>query len=153
MSAPAEHKIALHLLVDPTDDLACMQDEIFGAVLNIKTYDNLDEVIDFINARERPLALYYFGDDAAERDEVLARTISGGASVNAIAMHVACDDLPFGGIGHSGIGSYRGRDGFRTFSHARSVYREGWVNMAKLAGTLPPYGEKLANMLDSQIKK
>ncbi|AQA18532.1 coniferyl aldehyde dehydrogenase [Halioglobus japonicus] len=153
MSAPAEHKLALHLIVNPDNDLACMQDEIFGAVLNIKTYDDLDPVLEFINDRERPLALYYFGEDEAEQARVLNETISGGVSINQIAMHVGCDDLPFGGIGHSGMGNYRGFDGFRTFSHARGVYREGWVNMAKLAGTLPPYGQKLDKMLDSQIKK
>ena len=147
------HKIALHLIVDPADQLACMQDEIFGAILNIKTYDDLSEVIDFINARERPLALYYFGKDKAEQQRVIGETISGGVSVNSIGMHVACDDLPFGGTGHSGMGNYRGRDGFRTFSHQRSVYQEGFVDMAKLAGTLPPYGQKVAKMLESQIKK
>jgi coniferyl-aldehyde dehydrogenase len=152
-SAREEHKIALHLVVDPADDLACMQDEIFGAALNIKTYSDLDSVIDFINERERPLALYYFGRDKQEEARVLSETISGGASVNSIAMHVACDDMPFGGVGHSGMGNYRGHDGFRTFSHARSVYREGFVDIAKLAGTLPPYGEKVAKMLESQIKK
>ena len=152
-SSPDQHKIALHLLVDPADELACMQDEIFGAVLNIKTYENLDTVLDFINARERPLALYYFGRDKQEQSRVISETISGGVSVNTIAMHVACDDMPFGGVGHSGMGNYRGRDGFRTFSHARSVYQEGFVDLAKLAGTLPPYGEKVAKMLDSQIKK
>lgn len=147
------HKIALHLVVNPADDLTCMQDEIFGALLNIKPYDDLAEVIDFINARERPLALYYFGKDKAEQDRVINETISGGMAINAIALHVATDDLPFGGVGHSGMGSYRGRDGFRTFSHGRGVYREGFVDMAKLAGTLPPYGQKVANMLESQIKK
>ena len=152
-SSPEQHKIALHLLVDPADELACMQDEIFGAVLNIKTYESLDSVLEFINARERPLALYYFGRDKAEQARVITETISGGVSVNTIAMHVACDDMPFGGIGHSGMGNYRGRDGFRTFSHARSVYQEGFVDLAKLAGTLPPYGQKVAKMLDSQIKK
>ncbi len=152
-SSREEHKIALHLVVDPADHLACMQDEIFGAILNLKSYDDLDAVIDFINARERPLALYYFGRDPAEQQRVISETISGGVSVNAVAMHVACDDLPFGGSGHSGMGNYRGRDGFRTFSHARAVYREGFVDMAKLAGTLPPYGQKVAKMLESQIKK
>jgi coniferyl-aldehyde dehydrogenase len=148
-----EHKIALHLVVDPRDSLTCMQDEIFGALLNIKPYSDLQEVIDFINEREHPLALYYFGADKAEQNRVISETTSGGVAINAIALHVACDDLPFGGIGHSGMGSYRGRDGFRTFSHARGVYREGFLDMAKLAGTLPPYGQKLAKMLDSQIKK
>jgi coniferyl-aldehyde dehydrogenase len=152
-SKPKDHKIALHLVVNPDDELTCMQDEIFGAILNIKTYDNLQDVIDFINTRERPLALYYFGKDKAEQDRVINETCSGGVAVNAIALHVACDDLPFGGSGQSGMGNYRGRDGFRTFSHARGVYREGFVDMAKLAGTLPPYGQKVANMLESQIKK
>lgn len=152
-SSAAAHKLALHLIVNPGDELACMRDEIFGAVMNIKTYSDVQECIDFINAREHPLALYYFGNNADEKDKVLAETVSGGVSVNAVAMHVACDDLPFGGIGHSGSGNYRGRDGFRTFSHARGVYQEGWVNLAKLAGTLPPYGEKLAKMLDGQINK
>ena len=152
-SAREEHKIALHLIVEPEDSLACMQDEIFGAALNIQTYTDLDDVIDFINARERPLAFYYFGNDKEEEARVIRETISGGVSVNAIAMHVACDDLPFGGTGHSGLGNYRGHDGFRTFSHARAVYREGFVDMAKLAGTLPPYGQKIAKMLESQIKK
>ncbi len=152
-SSKKDHKIALHLVVNPEDQLACMQDEIFGAMLNIKTYDKLQDVIDFINARERPLALYYFGKDKAEQDKVINETHSGGVAVNAIALHVACDDLPFGGSGHSGMGNYRGRDGFRTFSHARGVYREGFVDMAKLAGTLPPYGQKVADMLEGQIKK
>ncbi len=148
-----QHKIALHLIVNPGDELRCMQDEIFGALLNIKPYETLQDVIDFINARERPLALYYFGRDKAEQDRVINETASGGVAINAIALHVACDDLPFGGTGHSGMGNYRGRDGFRTFSHARGVYREGFVDMAKLAGTLPPFGQKVGKMLQSQIKK
>jgi coniferyl-aldehyde dehydrogenase len=152
-SSPEEHKIALHLVIDPDDSLACMQDEIFGAVMNIKTYSEIEDAIDFVNDRERPLALYYFGNDKLEQAKVLDNTISGGVTVNNVTMHVACDDLPFGGIGHSGIGSYRGRDGFRTFSHARSVYQEGWVNLSKLAGTLPPFGQKVEKMLESQIKK
>jgi coniferyl-aldehyde dehydrogenase len=147
------HKIPLHLIVDPDDKLACMRDEIFGAVLNIKSYSDVREVIDFINQRERPLALYHFSNSEQEHSRVLRETISGGVSLNAVTMHVACDDMPFGGIGHSGMGSYRGHDGFRTFSHARSVYKQGFVDVAKLAGTLPPYGEKIAKMLNSQIKK
>ncbi len=152
-SEPEAHTIALHLLINPDDSLACMQEEIFGPLLCIKTYRELDEVLDYINARDKPLAMYYFGDDRKEREEVFRRTSSGGACINSVAMHVGCDDLPFGGTGMSGMGSYRGRDGFRTFSQARAVYEEGWVNMAKLAGTLPPYGEKIAKMLASQIKK
>lgn len=152
-SSVKEHKIPLHLIIDPEDSLQCMQDEIFGAVLNIKPYDDIDDAVAFINARERPLALYYYGTDKEEKNRVLAQTISGGVSVNAVAMHVACDDMPFGGVGQSGIGNYRGREGFRTFSHARAVYQQGFVDLAKLAGTLPPYGEKIAKMLKGQISK
>jgi coniferyl-aldehyde dehydrogenase len=152
-SEPDSHKIALHLLVNPADELACMREEIFGPLLCLKTYRELDEVIDAINQRDKPLALYYFGRDKAEQAEVFRRTSSGGAAINAVALHVGCDDLPFGGVGLSGTGNYRGRDGFRTFSHTRAVYQEGWVNMAKLAGTLPPYGEKIARLLASQIRK
>ena len=85
--------------------------------------------------------------------KVIKETISGGVSVNTIAMHVGCDDLPFGGVGSSGMGNYRGHDGFRTFSHGRAVFQQGFVDIAKLAGTLPPFGEKLAKMLNSQITK
>ena len=88
-----------------------------------------------------------------ERERVLRETISGGVSVNNVLMHFACDDLPFGGVGNSGIGHYHGREGFRTFSHAKSVYQGGWLNVTKLAGTLPPFGPKFAKMLDGMIKK
>ena len=147
------HKLPMTLIIDPDDDALAMQEELFGPVLCIKSYARIDDCIDYINARPRPLGLYYFGNDKVEMQRVLDETISGGVSVNNVAMHVACDDLPFGGTGHSGLGNYRGHDGFRTFSHARAVYREGFVDMAKLAGTLPPYGQKIAKMLESQIKK
>lgn len=152
-SGPGQHKLALHLVINPGSELACMREEIFGPLLCIRTYREIDEAIDTIRSGEKPLALYYFGDDRREQAEVFRRTSSGGASINAVAMHVGCDDLPFGGVGMSGMGNYRGRDGFRTFSHARAVYQQGWVDMAKLAGTLPPYGEKIAKLLAGQIKK
>ncbi len=147
------HKIPLHLVIEPTEDMKCMQDEIFGPILNIKSYRRVDECIDYINHKPRPLALYYFGKDKAEQEKVLSNTISGGVSVNDIAMHFACDDMPFGGVGPSGMGNYHGFEGFKTFSHARSVFRQGAVNLAKLAGTLPPYGEKIEKILSGQIKK
>ncbi|WP_372778570.1 coniferyl aldehyde dehydrogenase [Litorivivens sp.] len=149
----SKHKIPLHLIVDPSDELSCMQDEIFGPILNIKPYRTIEECLSFINQRPRPLAMYYFGNDKIEREHVLANSIAGGVTVNDIAMHVSCDDLPFGGVGHSGMGNYRGFEGFRTFSHAKSVFTQGFVNLAKLAGTLPPYSEKVDNMMAQQIKK
>lgn len=147
------NKIPLHLVVDPSDDMVCMQNEIFGPILNLKSYRNVDECINYINAQPRPLALYYFGKDKDEQQQVTDQTIAGGMTVNDVAMHYACDDLPFGGIGPSGMGNYHGFEGFKTFSHAKSVFKQGFVNLSKLAGTLPPYGDKLENMLAGQIKK
>lgn len=91
-----------------------MRRKIFGPVLVVKTYRDIGECIAYVNARARPLALYWFGRDEAERERVLRETISGGVSVNNVMMHFACDDLPFGGVGGSGMGHYHGRDGFRT---------------------------------------
>jgi coniferyl-aldehyde dehydrogenase len=149
----AAHKIPVHIVVDPDDSLKLMQEEIFGPVLVVKRYREVDDCIRFVNARPRPLALYWFGTDEAERERVLRETMAGGVTVNNVLMHFACDDLPFGGVGSSGQGHYHGYDGFRTFSHAKAVYREGKVNLAKLAGTMPPFGPRLAKMLDGQIKR
>ena len=99
-----------------------MREEIFGPVLPVKTYRSLDDAIAYVNGRPRPLALYYFGEDAAARDHVLARTISGGAAVNATLFQFAVEKLPFGGIGASGIGAYHGEFGFQTFSHRKGVF-------------------------------
>ncbi len=135
-------KMPLTILRNVTEDMKAMQEEIFGPVLPIKTYQRIDDAIDYINAHDRPLGLYYFGDDAAEREKVLTRTISGGVTVNDVIFHVSMDDLPFGGVGPSGMGSYHGVEGFREFSHARSVYTQAKVDVAKLGGLKPPYKRK-----------
>jgi coniferyl-aldehyde dehydrogenase len=123
-----ERKLAPTLVIDPGDELAVMHDEIFGPVLPVKTYRRLDDALDYVNRRPRPLALYYFGTDAKQRDEVLRRTISGGAAVNETLLHVAVEKLPFGGIGASGIGAYHGETGFQTFSHRKSVFLQSRIN-------------------------
>jgi len=146
------HKIPPTLIVDPADDLAVMQDEIFGPVLPVKRYGKVDETIDFINARPRPLGLYYFGRDGAEERQVLAHTTSGGVTVNDVVMHVAQEDLPFGGVGPSGMGAYHGVDGFRRFSHARSIFTQSRINVAEMAGLRPPYGEKILKAIAMQMK-
>lgn len=146
-------RIPVHVVVEPADSLAVMQQEIFGPIMIVKGYSDVKSCVDYINRRPTPLALYYFGNDAPERDWVLDHTLSGGVSVNEVLMHTACVDMPFGGVGASGIGNYHGREGFRTFSHARGVFTEGKVNLAKLAGTLPPYTSKVEKMLAAQIKK
>jgi coniferyl-aldehyde dehydrogenase len=133
-------KMPLYIVRNPTDDMAVMQDEIFGPVLPIKAVESTDEAIAYVNAHDRPLGLYYFGTDAAEERAVLERTISGGVTVNDVIFHVSMEDLPFGGVGPSGMGSYHGIDGFRTFSHAKSIYRQPKIDVARLAGFKPPYG-------------
>jgi coniferyl-aldehyde dehydrogenase len=122
-SEATHNKIVPTLLRNPGDDLQVMQDEIFGPLLPIKPYETLNEVIAFINARPRPLALYYFGNDAAEEARVLNRTCSGGVTLNGVMSHASNESLPFGGVGQSGMGAYHGIDGFRTFSHAKAVFR------------------------------
>ncbi len=145
------HKIPPHIIVDPTDDMKVMQDEIFGPILPIKSYNDTKDALAYINAHDRPLGLYYFGDDAAEKDLVLNNTTSGGVTVNDVIFHVAQEDLPFGGVGPSGMGSYHGRDGFFEFSHKKSVYTQ--TNNEILAMMRPPYGDKFRGQVKGRIKK
>ncbi len=133
-------KMPLHIVRDATDDMIVMQEEIFGPILPIRRYDGIDDAIDQINRRDRPLALYHFGGDAGERRRLLDRTISGGVTLDDVILHVSMEDLPFGGVGPSGMGAYHGQDGFRTFSHTRAVFQQSRFDVAKLAGLKPPYG-------------
>ena len=149
-----EHrKIAPTLIIDPTDDMTVMQEEIFGPVLPVKTYADVGEAIAYVNAHDRPLGLYYFGDDAAERDRVLNGTTSGGATVNDVIFHVAQEELPFGGVGPSGIGSYHGVDGFREFSHRKSIYTQIKRDIGPLVQMRPPYGPGIHKFLDGAIRR
>ncbi len=147
------HKIAPTLIVNPTESMRVMQDEIFGPLLPVVGYEHLDEVVDYVNGHPRPLGLYYFGSDKAEEQHVLGNTTSGGVTVNDVVMHVAQEDLPFGGVGPSGMGAYHGYDGFRTFSHAKSIFTQSKLNVAEFAGLRPPYGEKILKLLKTQIAK
>ena len=144
-------KMPLHIVTGVTDDMTIMQEELFGPVLPVRRYDGIDDAIGQVNRRDRPLGLYYFGPDKAERRRVLDRTISGGVTLDDVVFHVSMEDLPFGGIGPSGMGSYHGHDGFRTFSHAKAVYRQSRLDVAKLAGMKPPYGKKLRATVARQI--
>jgi coniferyl-aldehyde dehydrogenase len=147
-----EHrKIAPTLIIDPGDDLKVMKEEIFGPVLPVKGYSDLDEAIGFVNGGARPLGLYYFGDDEAEREAVLSRTTSGGVTVNDVVFHVAQEDLPFGGIGPSGMGAYHGLDGFREFSHRRAIYSQLKAELPPLKAMRPPYGEGIRKFLAGAI--
>ncbi|GAA3561252.1 coniferyl aldehyde dehydrogenase [Marinobacter xestospongiae] len=124
-------KIPLTLVLNTTPDMKLMQDEIFGPILPVVSYDSLDDAIHYINERPRPLALYYFGYDKGLQQHVTESTHSGGMCINDALMHVAQDDLPFGGIGDSGMGHYHGKEGFLTFSHARSIFTKQRFNSGK----------------------
>jgi coniferyl-aldehyde dehydrogenase len=146
-----EHrKIPPTLIINATDDMAVMQEEIFGPVLPVRTYTKLDESIAEINARPRPLALYYFGDDSTESEALLERTHSGGVTINDVIFHFAMDEMPFGGVGPSGMGAYHGEYGFREFSHAKSILRQTPSEL--IAMLRPPYGEKFRKQVDARLK-
>ena len=151
-AASNSRKMPLHIVRDVTDDMTIMQEEIFGPILPIVRYAGIDDAIAQVNRRDRPLGLYYFGPDEGERRRVLDRTISGGVTIDDVVMHVSMEDLPFGGIGPSGMGSYHGHDGFKTFSHAKAVLKQARVDVAKLAGLKPPYGKALRRSVAQQMK-
>jgi len=138
-------KLPLYVLLDVKDDMRVMQEEIFGPVLPVIPYQNLADAATFIHSRPRPLALYVFDHQRENIAYILAHTHSGGALINDTLMHVAQDDLPFGGIGDSGMGSYHGKEGFQTFSHAKGVMIRPKFNSARYIN--PPYGKWMHRMV------
>ena len=135
----ATRQLPMSLVIDPSPDLQIMRDEIFGPILPIVPYDDVEEAIAYVNAGERPLGLYVFAKDESVADHVLERTTSGGACVNAAAVHGALPSLPFGGIGQSGTGRHHGVEGFREFSNLRAVFVRGEGDL--IEAFMPPYGE------------
>jgi len=133
------------LLTNVNDEMAVMRGEIFGPLLPIIGYDNFSDPLSFIQKHKKPLALYYFGFNSDNRKKMLEQTQSGGIVFNETTIHVAVDDLPFGGTGSSGIGQYHGREGFYNFSKARSFLIKPRFNSLRLL--YPPYGGKLAKMI------
>ncbi|MGN2434516.1 coniferyl aldehyde dehydrogenase [Pseudomonas syringae] len=140
-----DRRMPFSVLLDVSDDMLVMQDEIFGPLLPVVPYDRIEDAYAYINQRPRPLALYYFGYDKAEQRQVLERTHSGGVSINDTLMHAAQDDLPFGGVGPSGMGNYHGREGFLTFSQAKAVFTKQRLNAARLI--YPPYGKAIQRLI------
>lgn len=138
-------KMPFTLVLDASDDMKVMQEEIFGPILLVIPYDGLANAIQYINDRPRPLALYYFDWNASNAQRVLQETHSGGACINDSVFHVAVDDIPFGGIGNSGMGHYHGHEGFLTFSHAKGIYQKGRFNAAK--NVMPPFGGKIQQLV------
>ena len=142
---------ALHLVINPPRDSQIMHEEIFGPALVLLPYEQIDRALGDINSRERPLALYYFGQSEEEQRHVLQHTISGGVSINDVMMHAALHDAPFGGIGASGMGHYHGREGFLEFSHMRTVYKAPAHDPRREWGLLPPYGEHFLPTMQSMV--
>lgn len=144
-----ERRMGHSLLLNVSDDMTVMQDEIFGPILPIVPYQTLDQAFAYINQRPRPLALYYFGYNKAEQNRVLEHTHSGGVCLNDTLLHVAQDDLPFGGIGPSGMGHYHGHEGFLTFSKAKGVLIKQRLNAARLI--YPPYGKSIQKLIQKMF--
>jgi len=138
-------KIAPHLVLGGRDEMRVMREEIFGPVLPIVAYRTLDEAMAYVNARPRPLALYVFENDSTDVERVLSGTVSGGACVNETLVHLAQDNLPFGGVGPSGMGRYHGRDGFEALSVKKSVFLQSRFNGLKLFR--PPYRERFETLV------
>lgn len=141
-----ERRMAPVLLLDVTPDMAVMREEIFGPLLPVLPYDTLQQAIAFINERERPLALYWFGRDRRNCQQVLGSTISGGVTVNDALWHAAQENLPFGGVGASGTGAYHGEHGFLAFSKQKPIYRQARLNGFGLFR--PPYGRVFDTLAD-----
>lgn len=141
-----QRRLAPTLVLDVNADMQIMRDEIFGPLLPIVPYDTLDDAIGYVNARDRPLALYWFGDNRKRRDLVLRNTVSGGVTVNGCMTHFAQEAQPFGGVGASGTGSYHGNHGFRTFSKEKAVYYERRIGIVPLL--MPPYGKLLDRVFE-----
>jgi coniferyl-aldehyde dehydrogenase len=149
--APEERRFGATIVLNPRLGGALMQEEIFGPILPVIGYGDLAEAIAFVNARPRPLALYPFTHDKAAQAAILDQTVSGGVAINSALMQCIQDDLPFGGVGPSGMGAYHGRDGFRRLSHARGIYQAGRISGFNLLA--PPYGLKMRLALKMMLSR
>jgi len=145
-----ERRIPLTVVTNTTPDMKIMQEEIFGPLLPIVASETLEDAMQYIQERDRPLALYWFGEDKGKREHVLKNSISGGVSINETAWHVVQEDIPFGGVGPSGMGGYHGEHGFKTFSHMKGVFFQSKFSGGKML--FPPYTEKTHKVLKMMKK-
>ena len=135
-------RMPLHILQNVNEDMLVMHEEIFGPILPVMTYSDVAEVPDMIEPRRNPLAMYYFGKDKQEQEFLLSHVPSGGVCINDITLHYVQEDLPFGGVGASGMGAYHGPEGFRSLSHARAIYSQTMIDVLPIVGARPPFGKK-----------
>jgi coniferyl-aldehyde dehydrogenase len=147
-------KIPPTIITDTSDDMRVMKEEIFGPILPVLEYTDVEEALDTINSKDRPLGLYYFGTDKNEQSNVLDNTSSGGVTINNVVGHIQQQDLPFGGVGPSGMGRYHSQDGFKNFSNARAVFKDVPFFMDNLAFGMirPPYKEGFENFIKKILK-
>ncbi|BDY03449.1 coniferyl aldehyde dehydrogenase [Ferrimonas sp. YFM] len=138
-------RLTTHLLLDTTDEMTVRQEEIFGPLLPLIPYDSIDEALEYVRSRPRPLALYLLSYDKVLQQKVISQSHAGGMCINNALFHVAADDAPFGGVGPSGMGHYHGIEGFKTFSHAKTVLRQGRLFVGKLV--YPPYDKWLQKLI------
>lgn len=138
-------KMPLHLIENGTAEMKVLQEELFGPVMPVVPYRSLDDAIDYVNDRDRPLALYFFSYDKTQQKKVLERTHAGGVTINDTLMHIAQDDMPFGGVGPSGMGHYHGKEGFIALSKAKAVHRKGRFNSGQFI--YPPYGGAIQGLI------
>jgi coniferyl-aldehyde dehydrogenase len=153
--APKENpkrQLPLTLLVNPSKDLGVMTEEIFGPILPIIPYDNVESAIDDVNAGERPLGLYVYSDNLEEANNIIDNTNSGGAAINCAAMQGALPSLGFGGSGNSGMGRHHGIEGFREFSNPRGVFTRGKDNQDLISAFAPPYAAKGEPLAEAAYK-
>lgn len=142
---PKKNKLPVYLIFNATLDMSVMKEEIFGPLLPVLSYNTFDEAIEFINNMPNPLALYYFGEDDAEKKAIQTKTLSGALTINDTIMHIAVDDLPFGGVGSSGMGHYHGQEGFDTFSKLKPVMIQR--RFSPTTWLYPPYGGLMKTLL------
>jgi coniferyl-aldehyde dehydrogenase len=138
------------LVLGVTDEMQIMREEIFGPMLPVKTYRSLDEVLEYVNSKDRPLGLYFFTDDKQVQEKLLYNTISGGVTINNCVFHVAQHDMPFGGVGASGMGHYHGHDGFAEFSKMRPVFTNPKVSA--MEQFYPPYKKMHTRIFNLLLK-
>ena len=146
----ATRKFPPTLLTKVTGTMRVMQEEIFGPILPIMTYQHIDEVLDYIHNQDRPLALYLFSDDKQIQDKVINKTRSGGICLNDAALHVGQNDMPFGGAGESGMGQYHGTEGFMAMSKLRPIFKQ--ARFSSLSLMYPPYGKKFDRIIKLMLR-
>ncbi|MGI9367859.1 MAG: coniferyl aldehyde dehydrogenase [Ruegeria sp.] len=149
-SQQPHHKLPPTLIMGVSDDMTVMQEEIFGPLLPVRYTSDTEEAVEYVNAHPRPLALYFFGNSAKEEAFVMDNTISGGVTVNDTIMHIAQENLPFGGVGPSGMGHYHGKDGFLEFSHQKAIYRQTSFDLLKFLR--PPYAGMFRKYVNFNLK-